>query len=35
MSTLLAASAWIPGLFVLGVVLIIVLVAAAVKTMRR
>jgi hypothetical protein len=26
---------WVPGLFVLGVILVVVVIAAAMKTMRR
>ena len=29
------AAVWVPGLFVLGIVLVIVVIAAAAKTMRR
>jgi hypothetical protein len=32
---LLATAVWIPGLFVLGIVLIIAIIAVAMKTMRR
>ncbi len=35
MTTSLLATTWIPGLFVLGVVLIIVVVMVAMKSMRR
>jgi len=34
-SSSLVSVVWIPGLFVLGVVLIVAVIAVAVKTMRR
>jgi len=34
-SSSLLSVVWIPGLFVLGVVLIVAVIAVAVKTMRR
>jgi len=34
-TTSVLTAVWVPGLFVLGVVLIIVVIAAAMKTMRR
>ena len=35
MTTPLLAAVWIPGLFVLGIVLIVAVIAVALKTMRR
>ncbi len=35
MTSSVQGAVWIPGLFAIGIVLIIVVVAAAMKTMRR
>jgi hypothetical protein len=34
-SSLLSTTVWVPGLFVLGVVLIVAVIAVALKTMRK
>ena len=35
LTSLQSTAVWVPGLFVLGVILIVVVIAAAMKTMRR